>query len=176
LSSSYSIIKNHGGLITVESEFGKGTTFTIYLPASDSVPEEDIRQKEENLEGHGRILVMDDEEFVRDAVMSLLEYLGYETEAAEEGKVALEKYKMAREDGHPYDAVIMDLTVPGGMGGKDAVVELKKIDPDARVIVSSGYHNDPILANYRDYGFNGVVPKPYQVEDLGRVVKAVLSQ
>ena len=176
LSSSYTIIKNHGGLITVESELGKGTIFTIYLPASDAVPEEEIRQKKVNLQGHGRILVMDDEDFVRDAVRSLLEYLGYETEAAEEGKVALEKYKMAQKDGKPFDAVIMDLTVPGGMGGKDAVVELKKIDPDARVIVSSGYHNDPILAHYQDYGFDGVVPKPYQVEDLGRVVQAVLDQ
>ncbi len=175
LSSAYSIIKNHGGLITVDSEYGKGTTFIIYLPASDSVPVNEVPKEEEDFAGQGRILVMDDEEFVRDAISSLLGYLGYETETVEDGKSALEKYAKAMVTEQPFDAVIMDLTVPGGMGGKDAVLELKKIDPDAKVIVSSGYHNDPILANFQDYGFDGVVPKPYQVEDLGRVVKKVLT-
>ncbi len=176
LSSAYSIIIKHGGLITADSEFGKGATFTIYLPASDAEPEKEERREEEDLAGQGRILVMDDEEFVRDAVTSLLEYLGYETDTAGEGKAALEKYRQAMQNGQPFDAVIMDLTVPGGMGGKEAVQELKKMDPDARVVVSSGYHGDPILANHHDYGFDGVVPKPYQLEDLGRVIKKVLAR
>jgi PAS domain S-box-containing protein len=176
LSSAYSIITKHGGGMTVESEFGKGATFIIYLPASDAEPEKEIQRKEEDLTGQGRILIMDDEEFVRDAVASLLEYLGYETETVGEGKSALKKYREALENGQRFDAVIMDLTVPGGMGGKDAVLELKKIDPDAKTIVSSGYHTDPILANHREYGFDGVVPKPYQLEELGLVVKKVLAQ
>jgi len=118
---------------------------------------------------------MDDEDIVREAVSSLLEYMGYEVVTVVEGDSALKIYSDARAEGRPFQVVIMDLTVPGGMGGKEAVRKLKEMDPDARAIVSSGYYSDPVMANFRDYGFDGVVPKPYQIEELGRVVKEVMA-
>lgn len=175
LSSSYTIIKNHGGQITVESEKGKGTVFYIYLPASTRVSENVAQVEEMDLQGDGKILVMDDEEIVRDAVTSLLQYLGYSVDTAKDGQEAIKLYELSMNVGHVYDAVIMDLTVPGGMGGKEAVVQIKQLDPSAKVIVSSGYYTDPVLANFMDYGFDGVVPKPYQVEELGKAVKEVIS-
>ena len=176
LSSSYSIIKNHGGEMTVESEVGKGSVFSLYIPASaKQKPEKRIIADEENLEGDGKILVMDDEDVVREAVTSLLQYLGYEVDTAKDGREAIGMYELSQKIGHVYDAVIMDLTVPGGMGGKEAVAKVKEMDPAAKVIVSSGYYTDPVMANFQDYGFDGVVPKPYQVEELGSVLKDVLS-
>ena len=175
LSSTYTIIKNHGGLIVVHSVPGEGATFFIYLPASDRVPVDEESRQDENIKGKGKILVMDDEEIIRETVTSMLEFLGYEVEIAEEGDEALGKYKRAYADRRPFSAVIMDLTIPGGMGGKEAVRVLRKFDPDARVIVSSGYNTDPIMANYVEYGFDGVVPKPYQIEELGRVVKSLIT-
>ncbi len=175
LAVSYSIIKNHHGLISVESEIGAGTTFSICLPASSR----EIAIKEEAPETYrpmgGRILLMDDEEVVRKVVKDMLEKLGCQVELTCDGDEAVEKYRQAREAGHPFDAVIMDLTIPGGMGGKQAVRELLKIDDQARVIVSSGYANDPIMADFRSYGFQGVVPKPYTLRDLNKMLTEVLS-
>jgi len=175
LSSSYTIIKNHGGQITVESEEGKGTVFYIYLPATNRAPERVVQVEEMNIEGDGKILVMDDEEIVCEAVTSLLQYLGYSVDTAKDGQEAINMYELAMNVGHVYDAVIMDLTVPGGMGGKEAVIKIKEMDPSAKVIVSSGYYTDPVMANFKAYGFDGVVPKPYQVEELGMVVKDVVT-
>jgi PAS domain S-box-containing protein len=174
LSSSYTIVKNHGGQITVDSEVGEGTVFHVYLPAVNYVADEVVETEAIDIEGDGRILVMDDEEIVREAVTSLLQYLGYDVETAMEGQEAVNMYEVSMNIGHPYDAVIMDLTVPGGMGGEEAVRKIKELDPSARVIVSSGYYTDPVLANFKDYGFDGVVPKPYQVDELGKVVKEVI--
>ena len=178
LSSVYSIVKNHEGQVQVKSEVGKGTTFFVYLPASaDALPDEKAEEdKDRLLKGSGRILVMDDEDIVRDAVTSLLQFLGYEVATAVEGATALKMYSDALSEGRPFAAVIMDLTVPGGMGGKEAVRKLREIDPAARVIVSSGYFTDPVMANFREYGFDGVVPKPYQIDELGRAVKEVLTR
>ncbi|HBI15578.1 MAG TPA: hypothetical protein DDY20_08715 [Desulfobulbaceae bacterium] len=177
LSTAYSIVKNHEGQIQVTSQVGKKTTFVVYLPASSeqgsvAAPEGIIA----SIEGSGRILVMDDEDIVREAISSLLEFLGYEVATAVDGVAALKVYSDARAEGRPFQVVIMDLTVPGGMGGKDAVRKLKEMDPAARVIVSSGYYSDPVMANYSEYGFDGVAPKPYKLEDLGRVVKEVLTR
>ena len=119
---------------------------------------------------------MDDEEFVREIATHLLEYLGYEVTTANDGREALALYQKAMANNKPFAAVIMDLTIPGGMGGKAAIKELKKIDPGARTIVSSGYANDTILSNYREYGFDGSVPKPYKVEELSRTLQQVLAQ
>lgn len=175
LSSSYTIVKNHGGHITVDSTVGKGTNFYVYLPASNNKPEQEFETEEINLSGDGRILVMDDEQIVREAAASLLQYLGYDVETAKEGQDAVDMYELSMKIGEPYDAVIMDLTVPGGMGGKDAVTKIRQLDPAAKVIVSSGYYTDPVLAHFKDYGFVGVVPKPYQLDELGKVVKDVIS-
>ena len=178
LSTAYSIIKKHHGLLTVDSGVGKGATFNIFLPASEkavqTVAEDEAHT--ELLKGEGRILLMDDEEFVREIATELLQHLGYTVVTANEGREALALYKKSLESGEPYTAVIMDLTIPGGMGGKETIKELKKIDPDAKTIVSSGYATDTILANFKEYGFDGMVPKPYKVEELSQTLHQVITQ
>ena len=119
---------------------------------------------------------MDDEEFVREIASELLTHLGYEVDLAVEGKEAIDLYKKALAGDRPYDVVVMDLTIPGGMGGKQAIVKLKEIDPDVKAIVSSGYANDPILADYKKYGFAGVVPKPFNISELSEVLHEIIPQ
>jgi PAS domain S-box-containing protein len=173
LATAYSIIKRHGGHISVESELGSGTTFRIYIPASDKpLPE----KKEEDiiLSGRGRILVMDDEEPVRKTVGRMLNQLGYTPEVASDGAEAVQLYKRAMESSTPFDAVILDLTIPGGMGGKDAIKELLVIDPQVKAIVSSGYSNDEALSAFKEYGFKATVPKPYEMKSLSKVLNEVL--
>ena len=172
LSICYSIVKNHDGHITAESDLEAGTTFYIYLPASQE-KEEKREKPEELLRGGGRILLMDDEESILEAAGEALQCLGYTVVSARDGKEVLEHYENALKK-EPFDVVIMDLTVPGGMGGEKAIQELKKIDSSVRAIVSSGYSNDPIVAHYREYGFCGVVIKPYTVKELGEVLHKVL--
>ena len=175
LAISYSIIKNHGGLITVRSELGKGTVFTILLPAIlDYVShpqEQDDLQKIDTR----KILIMDDDQTVCEIAASMLAYIGCTTEIAGDGKEAITLYSKARQDGTPFDIVIMDLTIPGGMGGKEAIAALLTVDPKARVVVSSGYANDPIMANYKEFGFCGVLPKPFKMDDLNRVLASVIE-
>ena len=173
LATSYSIIKKHDGHITLESRLGVGTTFHLYLPASDKmVPE---KEKVMPIRGRGRILVMDDDTPLLTMVGRMLKRLGYESESAKDGAEAIRMYKEAHESGNPYDAVILDLTVPGGMGGKDAVRELAEIDPDLKAIVSSGYSDDPILSNFQEYGFKGAIPKPFGSSSLGTVLHEVFK-
>ena len=174
LATSYSIVKKHAGLITVESELGAGTTFNIYLPAS----EKEILVKEETIQntliGKGKILIMDDEEFVRITAGEMLTALGYTVDFAVDGAEAIEIYVNAKESGGPFDAIIMDLTIPGGMGGMEAVQKLREIDPDARAIVSSGYANVPIMSDFKAFGFSGVIAKPYSIEELSEAIKNVI--
>ena len=173
LATTYSIIKNHDGHITVESTLGEGTTFYIYLSASEkAVPEkEGIRL----ITGHGKILVMDDEESLRKIVERMLKNLGYESEFAKDGAEAIEMYKAARKSGKPYDAVILDLTIPGGMGGKEAINKFLEIDPEVKAIVSSGYSDDPVLSNFQEYGFKGMMPKPFKSLSLSKVLHEVIQ-
>ncbi len=178
LSSCYSIISKHEGYISVDSKPGKGSIFTILLPASDKkhVAGEHGREKREIHPGDGRILIMDDDEMVREVAGRIFSHLGYESSCAGDGVEAVRLYQDAMAAGTPFDAVIMDLTIPGGMGGKEAVVEILRLDPKARVIVASGYSNDPIMADFRSYGFVGMVVKPFNVEALSTVLGRVLEK
>jgi CheY-like chemotaxis protein len=176
LAISYSIIKKHGGYITIESESGSGTTVYIYLPASekDLFRVEHIVDEENLAAGRGKILLMDDQESLRNMVGEMLVYLGYEVVLAREGDEAIELYRKAKESGRDFDAVILDLTVPGGTGGKEAVQKLREIDPGVKAVVSSGYSYDPIMSEYKKYGFIGVVAKPYEVGELSKVLYKVI--
>jgi len=151
-----------------------GTSVTIFLPASDAVPERPEWMPEEALAGSGSVLLMDDEELVRVAASAMLEFLGYTVATAQDGAEMLACYREASDLGRPFDLVIMDLTIPGGMGGLEGIKELLAFDPRAKAIVSSGYSNDPVMARFQAYGFVGVVPKPYRVEDLRRTLQGVL--
>jgi signal transduction histidine kinase/CheY-like chemotaxis protein len=175
LSITYSIIKNHDGHISVESEPGAGTTFTIYLPASEKQPEEKETVEDTFTTGEGKILIMDDEEIIRESVEQLLTLKGYEVECAKDGDEAIELYKKAMKASKPFNAVILDLTIRGGMGGKEAVKKLREIAPDVKAIVASGYSNDPVLANYREYGFCGVFAKHDKTEELGKTLHQVIN-
>lgn len=179
LSIVYSIIKKHDGHITVRSELGRGTTFTIYLPASGEAPTretpETMKTEDASSACGGRILVMDDEDIIRDVTRHILEQLGYDVALARDGEEAIQIYQQAQQCGRPFDAVIMDLTVPGGMGGKEAIKRLRTIDPHVKAIVASGYSNDPIMAHYQAHGFDGVITKPYRIEELRQVLYRVLT-
>jgi two-component system cell cycle sensor histidine kinase/response regulator CckA len=172
---TYSIIKNHGGHIAVESTPGSGAIFTIYLPASEqqsALKEEVSRGKP--LPGKGRILVMDDEQTIRSLLHRILSDSGYEVELTGDGAEALESYKAAREAGQPFAAVILDLTIPGGMGGKETIKKLLEIDPEVKAIVSSGYASDAIMSEYQQHGFSAVVAKPYDIHQLTGTLHNVL--
>lgn len=175
LAICYSIISKHSGHISVDSSLGEGTTFHIYLLAVKEDAAPGSHEQIDTSRGSGRILFMDDEELIRRAVPRMLSASGYEVECAVDGSEAIEKYKSAIAAGSPYDIVIMDLTVSGGMGGKEAIQELLDIDPDVKVIVSSGYSNDPIMANFKDYGFTGIIAKPYTASELRRVIIDLLG-
>ncbi len=184
LSITHSVIKKHGGHILAQSEPGVGTTMTIYLPALKD-------GKTVEAQGGGavgtpavaampaaagrtlKVLVMDDEDSLRDLALVALAYDGHEGVAARDGREALDIYQKQMDAGAPFDVVIMDLTIPGGMGGEEAIGKLLAIDSAARVIVASGYANDPVMAAYRDYGFCGMLKKPFQLSDLMRVVREV---
>ncbi len=176
LATSYSIVRNHGGHIAVESTIGVGTTFHVYLPASDREARKKRPESEMPSSGSGKILFMDDEEIVRTVAGEMLTNLGYDIEFAQDGAEAIELYAKAMASGRSFDCVIMDLTVPGGMGGRDAVKKLRELDPAAKVIVSSGYSNDPIMADFTTYGFSGVVSKPYTINNLSETVHALVSK
>jgi PAS domain S-box-containing protein len=176
LATSYSIIRKHGGAITVESEAGAGTTFMIYLPATPKKTAGSPQTSEALIPGQGKILIMDDEAIVRDSAGMILRAAGYEVALASDGNEAIELYRKAYEAGSPFAVVILDLTVPGGTGGKDALKKLFEIDPGVKAIVSSGYSHDPIMANYRDYGFAGVIAKPYKIGEISGAVRKVITQ
>jgi CheY-like chemotaxis protein len=177
LSITYSIIKQHGGLITAESELGVGTTFTIYLPASEKEIEEQETVEDKSAPGEGKILLMDDEAVIRESVGELLTMKGYEVVYAEDGEGAIELYKKVMKTSKPLDAVILDLTIRGGMGGKATIKKLVEIDPDVKAIVSSGYANDPVMSNFQEYGFCDVYCKASDSpDDLSRILNKVIKE
>jgi two-component system cell cycle sensor histidine kinase/response regulator CckA len=177
LATCYSIINNHNGHITVESTPGAGTTFSLYLPASsmqDVPPPADTGRAP--LRGTGKILVMDDEDIVRDVLRRSLTHLGYTVVSARDGNETVVLYEQALKSSKSFDAVIMDLTIPGGMGGKETLTKLRQIDPRVKAIVSSGYSDDPIMASFKDFGFCGVVSKPYTLKTLSEIVHTVIAE
>ncbi|HYS96388.1 MAG TPA: CHASE3 domain-containing protein [Chthoniobacterales bacterium] len=177
LATAYSIIKNHSGLMTVESEVHVGTTFTIYLPAAldQEMPVEAPRTFTPAMPGTGRVLVVDDEDAIRDLVEFTLTRLGYKVWQAATALEGVNIYREKFEAGERFDAVILDLTLPGGIGGKEALKKLIEIDPTVNAIVSSGYATDATMSRYQDFGFRGVIAKPYEAAELGKIVHDVIE-
>jgi len=180
LTITWSVITRHGGRITVESELGTGTAFTIYLPAYEKETEETEARKpgKRPAEGkpavrRGRVLVMDDEEMVRELASQMLDRIGYDAELAGDGAEAVELYKIAMNSGKPFDAVVLDLTVKQGIGGMETVRLLLKTDPRVRAVVSSGYSNDPVMTDFGRYGFRGALAKPYTMKELADALSVI---
>ncbi|MGO9393450.1 MAG: ATP-binding protein, partial [Desulfobaccales bacterium] len=176
LATTYSIVNNHHGHISVESGLAEGSTFQVYLPASNGKVKRQPQETTELLSGEGKILVMDDEAMVREVLGMMLLKLGYEAQFAKDGVEAIALFSQAQGSADSFSAIILDLTVPGGMGGKEAMERLLKIDPQVRAIVSSGYFDDPIMADFQKYGFAGVIAKPYKVTELGGTLNKVLTK
>jgi CheY-like chemotaxis protein len=176
LATAYSIVNNHHGHISVESKLGEGSAFHVYLPASDQKIMQQPQEITELLYGKGKILVMDDEAMVREVLGMMLLTLGYEANFAKDGVEAIELFSQAQGSADPFAALILDLTVPGGMGGKEAMDRFLEIDPQVKAIVSSGYFDDPIMADFQKCGFAGVIAKPYRVAELGKVLNKVLTK
>lgn len=170
LSMTWSVVKNHGGHISVSSEPGKGTRFEIYLPATGRVMDEVKPGAAPVKKGSGRVLALEDEAVVSGALRRMLGELGYECEIVSDGAEAVRRYGEEAAAGRPFKAVIMDLTIPGGMGGLEAVKRLREAHPEARVIVSSGYSDEAVMSDFRKYGFDAVLPKPYRFEELSEAL------
>lgn len=175
LAGAYNIIKNHYGCIKAESEVGKGTVLSFIIPASLKVNEV-IKKNSNVIYGTGKILLMDDEKAIREIVGQMLIFMGYEPHFAREGKEAIEVYLRAKEMGQPFDVVILDMTIKGGMSGKDTIKELLAIDPEVKAIVASGYSKNLAISKYRVYGFKGAAKKPFSIEELSKIVNEVISK
>jgi two-component system, cell cycle sensor histidine kinase and response regulator CckA len=154
----------------------EGAVFTIYLPASETTIEPWKPEEEQQIiTGSGNILIMDDEKEILEAAGAMLNELGYKVSFARDGVEAIASYVKAKEVSQPFDAIIMDLTVLEGMGGLEATKNLLDIDPDVKVIVSSGYSNDPVMVHYQAYGFSSMIPKPYKMAELSKMLSEVLK-
>ncbi|MEM6793482.1 MAG: ATP-binding protein [Acidobacteriota bacterium] len=176
LASAYSIVKNHEGLLTVDSEPGRGTRFHLFLPVSSAALPLHDAGPDSSYQGFGRVLIMDDDPVVRRTSGAMLQRLGFEVSFAEDGRQAIDLYEQAMSDSRRFAIVMMDLTVPGGMGGQDAMNRLLSIDPRVRAVVYSGYSNDPVMANHLDYGFAGRLSKPFRLPELRRVFERILKE
>jgi two-component system, cell cycle sensor histidine kinase and response regulator CckA len=177
LASVHSIVKRHGGKVGVSSAPDKGTTVTIKLPSIGATYVQQDAGSDTPDAGQrvgDAILVMDDEQIIREMTAEMLDYLGYHATTCENGSEAVARYQASRETGHPFAAVILDLTVPGGMGGKEAAQQILGLDPKACLIVSSGYSNDPIMSDYGNYGFSAAIGKPYKLDQFGQLLSSLL--
>ena len=175
LATSYSIVKNHGGLIEVSSIENRGSVFTVWLPASESVVRPSDRTETPAVLRRGRVLIMDDDEVVRDSVGEMLASLGQEVEFSVDGASAIEKYRAAKKAGSPFSVVILDATIRGGMGGEEAVGLLRKIDPGVVAVISSGYSDEGVMADYASHGFSAFLPKPFSFESLQTILGALMK-
>ncbi len=173
LAIVHSIIQQHDGHISVMSEVGTGTTFTVYMPASYSTP--DLRQKSfpSIKNGRGRVLVMDDEQSIRRIAEDALTYFGYEVDSVPDGQAAIDLVSQALANGKNFEVAILDLTVPGAMGGKEAIQHLRSLDPQIKAIVTSGYSDDPIMCDFQKYGFQGILIKPYEIHELATMLESL---
>ncbi len=179
LAVCHSVLQRHGGYIDVESEVGVGTTFHLYIPVAP--PEANAphaapaaTKASTSTAAHGRILVMDDEEMIQEISHEMLTHVGHAVEVVAEGGEALAAYQRARAAGDPFDIVILDLTIRGGMGGEETLKRLRELDPQVRAVVMSGYSNDPIMADYQRYGFTGALAKPFTMAALRKTVESLL--
>jgi len=176
LAVSWSIVKKHRGVIEAGACADGGLEVRVWLPSASNSDMSDKDGKEKVMEGNGRILVMDDEEVIRDVTGEMLKMLGYESEFALDGEEAVKKYRDAMNEGARFDAVILDLSIPNGMGGREVIGRLIETDPEVKAIVSSGYSRDPIMTEFREHGFCAVIAKPYRVAEFGKVINEVLSR
>jgi len=176
LTTSYSIIQKHNGYFTVDSKINNGSVFTFYLPASDNKSSDTLLKDKYKITNSAKILMMDDDRFIRTNIEKIFLALGYKIIATEDGEKAIHIYKEELNKKKPFDIVILDLIIPGKMDGKKTMEELLKINPDVKVIVSSGYSMDPIMADYKKYGFAGVIAKPYQIEDITYLIESILRK
>ncbi len=175
LATSYSIVTKHGGSITFDSGPEGGAVFNVYLPAAEAIGEAEKVAQRSALKGNERVLVMDDEEAVREVAEGILLSIGCEIALAKDGGEAVEQYLKAQEAGRPFDVVILDLTVPGGMGGMETIRKLIEIDKSVKAVVSTGYSNDPVMAEYGKYGFKGALSKPYKFQEISEVLSSVIG-
>jgi PAS domain S-box-containing protein len=177
LATVFSIIKRHQGHIEVSSIIGKGTTFTFWLPAAQTPEAEPGATAGFAGAGRGgRVLFMDDEEPILRMAEKLMKRMGLDYESVPDGRSAIDRYRSAKDAGRPFDLVVMDLTIPGGMGGREAISVLRKFDPGVKAIVSSGYSSDLAMADFRKHGFRGMVAKPYDISELATVIRNVLAE
>ena len=177
LATALSIVRNHHGYIAVDSEPGRGTTVRVALPAllAETFDEHAPADTVSPSRGYGRVLVLDDEEPIRTLAVKLLHAIGYDVDAVATGRGAIELYTRAREERRPFDVVLLDLTLPGEAGGREVLRQLRTIDPAVKAIVVSGYASDPVLANYRDYGFNAMIAKPFTLRELTVALDEVIA-
>lgn len=176
LATAYAIVSKHGGQISVESRSGDGTIVTIDLPASSAAPAVEPAAGPALHSGSGRLLVMDDEAALRELLRSLLTTLGYQVECVRDGAAAVARYESSQASGSPFDAVLLDLTVSGGMGGVEAAAKLRELDSSAKLIVTSGYSDAPVLSDFRKYGFDDIISKPWTAAEVSDVFHRVLSR
>jgi len=174
LATAYAIVVKHGGHLWVESALGAGTVFTIDLPASLEAPLSEMATNFPMQTGTERLLVMDDDEALRDLSKAVLCTLGYDVETAGDGAEAVDLYAKTKAAGKGFDAVLLDLTVSGGIGGVEAAAMLKQLDPTSRLIVSSGYSDAPVMSHFAEYGFDAVIVKPWTVKEMSEVLRRVL--
>jgi CheY-like chemotaxis protein len=176
LATCWSIVNRHDGIITVESEAGKGSVFSVFLPASTGSVRASNPAHDDGFVGNGHILVMDDEEPIRDILEEMLGNLGYTVATARTGEEAVSLFERACTEGTPFDVVMVDLTIPGGMGGKETLQRLLELDKGVRVIASSGYSEDPVISSPREFGFAVSIRKPYRTQELREALKRVFAE
>jgi CheY-like chemotaxis protein/anti-sigma regulatory factor (Ser/Thr protein kinase) len=175
LAIAHSIVEKHNGFITVESQVGIGTTVCVYLPSTSQPLSKKSEDHSTLIRGSGKVLLMDDEDDIRTVSSEMLKALGYTVVCAHDGTEAVALYTQAYESGEVFEAAILDLTIPGGMGGKEASHKILELDSSAAIIVSSGYSNDPIMSEFKNHGFQAAMSKPYRIQELSTTLKKVIE-